>query len=79
MDFAIEHGLQRVEAGAQGEHKIARGYLPRPIHSLHWLRDPGFADAVQQYLEAEHAAVEQEIEILTGYGPFRKTVMEDHE
>ncbi|MGR3462491.1 MAG: GNAT family N-acetyltransferase [Roseovarius sp.] len=79
MDFAIEHGLQRVEAGAQGEHKLARGYLPRATHSLHWLRDPGFAEAVAQYLDAERAAVEEEIEILTGYGPFRKTVMEDHE
>jgi len=79
MDFAIEHGLQRVEAGAQGEHKLARGYLPRPIHSLHWLRDPGFRDAVAQYLEAERAAVDEEIEILTGYGPFRKTRLEDHE
>ena len=79
MDFAIETGLQRVEAGAQGEHKLARGYLPRPIHSLHWLRDPGFQEAVAQYLDAERAAVEDEIEVLTGYGPFRKTIMEDHE
>lgn len=79
MDFAIESGLQRVEAGAQGEHKLARGYLPRPIHSLHWLRDPGFAEAVAQYLDAERAAVAEEIEVLTGYGPFRKTDMEDHE
>ena len=79
MDFAIETGLQRVEAGAQGEHKLARGYLPRPIRSLHWLRDPGFAEAVARYLEAERAAVEDEIEVLTGFGPFRKTIMEDHE
>ncbi|MET4127382.1 GNAT family N-acetyltransferase [Roseovarius sp. MBR-6] len=77
--FAIETGLQRVEAGAQGEHKLARGYLPRPVHSLHWLRDPGFAEAVAQYLDAERAAVDEEIDILTGYGPFRRTVMEDHE
>jgi predicted N-acyltransferase len=79
IEFAIETGLQRVEAGAQGEHKLARGYLPRPVHSLHWLRDPGFAEAVAQYLEAERAAVDEEIDILTGYGPFRRTVMEDHE
>jgi len=79
MDFAIETGLQRVEAGAQGEHKLARGYLPRPIRSLHWLRDPGFAEAVARYLEAERAAVDDEIEVLTGFGPFRKTIMEDHE
>ncbi len=79
MDFAIDHGLQRVEAGAQGEHKLARGYLPVPTHSLHWLRDPGFAEAVAHYLEAERAAVDEDIEILTGYGPFRKTTMEDQE
>ena len=79
IEFAIERRLRRVEAGAQGEHKLARGYLPVPMHSLHWLRDPGFAEAVAHYLEAERAAVDQDIEILTTYGPFRKTDMEDHE
>jgi predicted N-acyltransferase len=79
MEFAIDHGLQRVEAGAQGEHKLARGYLPVATQSLHWLRDPGFAEAVAHYLEAERAAVDEDIEVLTGYGPFRKTTMEDQE
>ncbi|SHL15335.1 hypothetical protein SAMN05444414_10667 [Roseovarius marisflavi] len=79
MDFAIAQGLDRVEAGAQGEHKLARGYLPVGTHSLHWLRDEGFAEAVAHYLEAERAAVDEDIEVLTGYGPFRKTDMEDHE
>ncbi len=79
IEFAIDEGLQRVEAGAQGEHKLARGYLPVAIQSLHWLRDPGFAEAVAHYLEAERAAVDQDIEILTGYGPFRKIEMEDHQ
>jgi predicted N-acyltransferase len=79
IEFAIEAELQRVEAGAQGEHKLARGYLPVPTHSLHWLRDPGFAEAVAQYLKAERAAVDEDIEILTSYGPFRKTSEEDHE
>ncbi|KGM87810.1 Uncharacterized protein rosmuc_02548 [Roseovarius mucosus DSM 17069] len=79
IEFAIEAGLQRVEAGAQGEHKLARGYLPVPTHSLHWLRDPGFAEAVAQYLKAERAAVDEDIEILTSYGPFRKTSEEEHE
>lgn len=79
IEFAIEAGLQRVEAGAQGEHKLARGYLPVATHSLHWLRDPGFAEAVAQYLKAERAAVDEDIEILTSYGPFRKTPEEDHE
>lgn len=77
IDYAIAHGLSRVEAGAQGEHKLARGYLPVPTHSLHWMRDPGFADAVAQYLRAEGAAVAENIDILTSYGPFRHATIED--
>ena len=77
IDFAIAHGLGRVEAGAQGEHKLARGYLPVETHSLHWIADEGFRDAVAQYLIAEREAVDEEIEILTSYGPFRKTQNEE--
>ncbi|MFN3642561.1 MAG: GNAT family N-acetyltransferase [Gemmobacter sp.] len=72
IDWAIANGLGRVEAGAQGEHKLARGYLPVPIHSLHWIADPAFRAAVARYLEAERAAVGEEIEVLTAYGPFRR-------
>ena len=79
IDYALAHGLLRVEAGAQGEHKLARGYLPVETHSLHWIRDAGFADAVAQFLRAEGAAVEDEIEILTSYGPFRKITKEKQE
>jgi predicted N-acyltransferase len=79
MDFAIAHGLARVEAGAQGEHKLARGYLPAPTHSLHWVRDAGFADAIARYLQAERAAVDEEIEVLTGYGPFKRAQIEEQE
>lgn len=79
IDWAITHGLLRVEAGAQGEHKLARGYLPTRTHSLHWVSDPGFANAVARYLEAEGAAVDEEIEILTDYGPFRKTQVEEQQ
>ena len=79
IDHAIAHGLSRVEAGAQGEHKLARGYLPTTCHALHWIADPGFAQAVSRYLEAEREAVAEEIEILTAYGPFRKTPEEDHD
>ncbi|MBZ0122395.1 MAG: GNAT family N-acetyltransferase [Roseovarius sp.] len=79
MDFAIEHGLARVEAGAQGEHKLARGYLPRPTYSLHWIADGGFAEAVGRYLEAERAAVDEDIEVLTGFGPFRRDRREERE
>ena len=79
IDIAIERGLARVEAGAQGQHKLARGYLPTQTHSLHWAADPGFTKAIAQYLRAEREAVEEEIEILTEYGPFRKTVVEEQE
>lgn len=79
IDFAIEHGLARVEAGAQGEHKLLRGYLPRQTHSLHWIADAGFAEAVGRYLEAERAAVDEDIEVLTSYGPFRKDRREERE
>ncbi|WP_319825000.1 GNAT family N-acetyltransferase [Thalassovita sp.] len=77
MDFAIARGLQKIEAGAQGEHKLARGYLPVQTHSLHWVADPGFARAVEQFLVAERKAVTEDIAILTDYGPFRKTQTED--
>ena len=79
IDFALQQGLHRVEAGAQGEHKLARGYMPVATHSLHWMRDAGFADAIRQYLQAEKRAVAQDMEILTSYGPFRREQMEDHE
>ena len=79
IDAAIARGLARVEAGAQGEHKLARGYLPVQTHSLHWIADPGFSEAVENYLEAERAAVEEDIEILTAFGPFRKAQVEEQE
>ena len=72
IDYAIANGLGAVEAGAQGDHKLARGYLPTETHSLHWVADSGFARAVEEYLEAERAAVDDDIEVLTSYGPFRK-------
>lgn len=79
IDYAIRNGLARVEAGAQGQHKLARGYLPVATHSLHWFGDAGFKDAVARYLDEERDAVDHEIEVLTNYGPFRKTDMEDHQ
>ncbi|MFD1341605.1 GNAT family N-acetyltransferase [Litorisediminicola beolgyonensis] len=79
IDFAIAHGLERVEAGAQGEHKLARGYLPTETHSLHWIADKGFSEAIAHYLEAERRAVEEEIEILTEFGPFRKTDIQEQQ
>ncbi len=72
IDFAIAHGLGRVEAGAQGAHKLARGYAPTPTYSLHWIANPSFREAVAQYLTAERAAVAEEIEALAQHTPFKK-------
>jgi uncharacterized protein len=72
IDFAIEHRLAWVEAGAQGQHKIQRGYLPRPTYSAHWIADPGFREAVARFLEEERTVVAQRIEALEEWGPFRK-------
>jgi predicted N-acyltransferase len=61
IDFAIAHGLKRVEAGAQGPHKIQRGYLPMPTYSAHWIRDRGFAEAVADFLRREKRALAGEM------------------
>nr|WP_246022449.1 GNAT family N-acetyltransferase [Pararhodobacter zhoushanensis] len=72
IDWALANGLSRVEAGAQGEHKLARGYLPSAVHSLHWFPDDRFRQAVDDYLQAETAAVGDEMRILEAYAPFRR-------
>ena len=79
IEYAIKHGLDRVEAGAQGEHKLARGYMPTATHSLHWLADEGFRGAVEDYLAAEAEAVGQDIEVLTKCGPFKRANVEEQE
>jgi predicted N-acyltransferase len=72
IDFAIEHKLARVEAGAQGEHKLARGYLPTETYSAHWIADPGLRRAVSEYLKRERAAVAREIALLAEDSPYRR-------
>ena len=72
IDWAIAAGLARVEAGAQGEHKLARGYLPSAVHSAHWITDASFRRAVADYLQAERRAIDQDIEVMTALGPFRR-------
>jgi predicted N-acyltransferase len=72
IDYAIEHGLARVEAGAQGTHKIQRGYLPQPTYSAHWLRDPGFVSAVGRFLEHERESIEEQMRDLATLSPFRQ-------
>ncbi len=72
IDHAIAHGLSRVEAGAQGQHKIARGYLPVETHSLHWIADPGFRGAVERFVIEEREAVTEENAYLAKLGPFKR-------
>lgn len=72
MDYAIQHGLKYVEAGAGGHHKLARGYLPFKTHSLHWIGHQGFHGALRNYLYKERQVVSQEIEQLGQSGPFKK-------
>ncbi len=72
IDYAIAHGLKRVEAGAQGPHKIQRGYLPVATHSAHWIADAGFRSAVADYLKRERASVVRERAMLAEHTPYRR-------
>ncbi len=72
IEYAIAHGLARVEAGAQGEHKIQRGYLPRPTYSAHYIRHEGLAQAVAQFLEVERAHMDETMALLAAEGPYRR-------
>lgn len=72
IEFAIENGISRVEAGAQGEHKLARGYVPSSTYSAHWIAHPGFSNAIKDYLEHERKHVKMEKEILSEHVPFKK-------
>jgi len=72
IDFAIRRKLKTVEAGAQGEHKIARGYLPQTTYSAHYIADRGFRTAVADYLKRERAYVAEAGRELSELGPFRK-------
>jgi predicted N-acyltransferase len=72
IDFAIANNLKRVEAGAQGEHKIQRGYLPVRMESAHWIAHPGLKDAIAHFLDRERPAMEEQIADLTEHSPFRK-------
>ena len=73
IEFAIENDISKVEAGAQGPHKISRGYLPSPTYSLHWIKDPGFRKAVSEFLNSERIGVENEMETLANLSPFKIT------
>lgn len=79
IEFACQRGLKRVEAGAQGPHKLQRGYLPAPTYSAHWIPDANFRRAVAAFLARERDMVERKIEHLAEYSPFRHTEEEDDE
>jgi predicted N-acyltransferase len=72
IEFALAHGLKRVEAGAQGAHKLARGYLPQTTYSAHYIADPSFRRAVENYLAEERRQVAFQGEILAERAPFRR-------
>ena len=72
IDYAIAHKLARVEAGAQGQHKIARGYLPVTTYSAHYIVDPALRRAIADFLKHERRLIEAEIEEFAEFAPFRK-------
>jgi predicted N-acyltransferase len=77
IDYAIAHRLARVEAGAQGEHKLARGYMPVTTYSAHYIADPGLRRAIADYLQRERAYVDAAGEELSTLSPFRKDMVSD--
>ena len=72
IDFAIAHGLNKVEAGAQGTHKLLRGYMPEETYSAHYIVHPGLARAVDEYLVREREAIRENIDELAAQSPFKK-------
>ncbi len=79
IDYAIRHGLRSVEAGAQGEHKIQRGYLPVITYSAHWIADPRLESAVADFLRRERPALQAEAEALAAMGPYRRDLTDAEE
>ena len=72
IDYAIEKDLAKVEAGAQGEHKLARGYVPSKTYSAHWIGDESFREAIDRFLRQERGQVEGEMDFLEHFTPFKK-------
>ncbi|MCA7952300.1 GNAT family N-acetyltransferase [Burkholderia seminalis] len=72
LEFCIEAGLDTFEGGAQGEHKLARGFLPTVTHSAHWLAHPAFSDAVARFLERETEHIHAYVDELREHDPFRR-------
>ncbi len=79
IDFAISRGLKRVEAGAQGTHKLARGYVPHRTYSAHYIAHEGLREAVGNYLESERQYVDNDIAVLSNHTPFKKGALGEAE
>ncbi len=74
LEFCIERGIRVFEGGAQGEHKLARGFMPNPTWSAHWLRHPEFANAVEKFLARESEGIERYVDELAERSPFRAKI-----
>jgi predicted N-acyltransferase len=72
IEYCITHGLQRFEPGTQGEHKIARGFVPEEVWSAHWLSDPRFAAAIDRYLDREREQVDEYMDVVQDHVPYRR-------
>ena len=72
IDYALKNRIKKVEAGAQGEHKISRGYLPSFVYSLHWFSNKSFASAISEYLDKEEKVINQEYNVLMKTSPYKQ-------
>ena len=72
IEYCIANGFKRFEAGAQGGHKLSRGFLPTPTYSMHWLRHQEFSDAVERYLQQEQDGIEYQLNELNEHTPFKR-------
>ena len=72
IDYAVKNRIKKVEAGAQGEHKISRGYLPSFVYSLHWFSNKSFASAISEYLDKEEKVINQEYDVLMKTSPYKQ-------
>jgi hypothetical protein len=72
IDYAIQHGLKRFEPGAQGEHKITRGFLPTQTWSAHWITDPGFSEVIARFCRQEEPLMQEHCRELFRLSPFRE-------
>jgi uncharacterized protein len=72
IEYCIEHGLGRFEPGTQGEHKVARGFLPVPTGSAHWIGDPRLRQAVADYLARERRHVQHYMDEVQAHSPYRR-------